>query len=221
MYGSDVHALSFNYGQRHAVELQAAAKIAKRAGVSHEILALPDNILASTSPLVNKTYEVGQYANANELPGGIEPTFIPGRNALFLTLAANRAAALGARHIVTGVCEADSGGYPDCRAEFITKLQEALALGIFNHPIGLAIYTPLMHLTKKQSVELAQQLPGCMDALADSHTCYTGGVPACGKCHACIIRARGFLEAAVPDPLITAQIAAGLLPQEYNPYGAL
>ncbi len=194
-----VVALSIHYGQRHSVEVEAARTIAAAAGVEHEVLEV-GRILRGTSPLVSDN-PVGQYDSANDLPGGVEPTFVPARNALFLVLAANVATVLGAHDLVTGVCEADFGGYPDCRRSFIDSMEQTLGLGIDGEADAFRVHTPLMELTKADTVRLAQALPGCMEALAHSHTCYRGERPACGKCHACIIRARGFDEAGVVDPI--------------------
>jgi len=200
-----INTLTFDYGQRHSKELEAARIIATRAGVSHAYMTAAK--LRGTSPLVSDT-ELGKYEKIEDLPGGIEPTFIPGRNIMFLTLAANYAMSLrqtpapAALHLVMGVCEADYGGYPDCRQSFLDMMQAALNEGIFGDPeLGaVQLYAPLMHLTKKQSVELAASL-GCLDELGYTHTCYEGGEKPCGQCHACMIRARGFLEAKYPDPL--------------------
>ena len=125
-YG-EVHAVTFNYGQRHSIEIEAAKKVAEMAGCnSHEIIDL-GRVLKGTSPLVSDN-PVGHYASADQLPGGLEPTFVPCRNLLFLTIAANRAIVLVCDVMVTGVCEADFGGYPDCRREFIDALEKTLKL---------------------------------------------------------------------------------------------
>lgn len=204
---SEVHALSVWYGQRHDAELRAASAVLEvarqhypEATLRHEQLAI-GNVLASTSPLVSSA-PLGQYASAEELPGGVEPTFVPGRNLLFLTLAANRAAAVRADALVTGVCEEDFGGYYDCRRAFVDATERAVAQGFVGADEWLPILTPLMRLNKGASVRLAQELPGCMDALAVSHTCYAGTHPPCGQCHACHLRARGFAQAGAVDPLL-------------------
>tara|TARA_R100001530_G_scaffold1886_1_gene3272 strand:- start:41605 stop:42309 length:705 start_codon:yes stop_codon:yes gene_type:complete len=199
----NIHAVTFDYGQRHNIEVESARKIAMKADLcSWEVIDIPD-ILKGTSPLVNKSNVVGQYNSAEELPGGVEPTFIPARNILFLTLAANRATCLGIRDIITGVCQEDFGGYPDCRQIFIDKMKWALGEGINGDPEMFTIHTPLMNLTKKESVKMAVGLGlECIEALSYSHTCYNGEFPPCGKCHACILRQRGFDEAEVIDPLL-------------------
>lgn len=213
--GFEVHAVTFNYGQRHKREIASAIMIAQLAGVkTHEVIDLGDSVLKGTSPLVNKDEELEQYADHQSLPGGLEKTFVPMRNQLFLTIAANRAYVLGCTMLVTGVCQEDFGGYPDCRRIFIDSLQEACNYGTFTPDSWLGslyIATPLMNLTKKASVELAMKLPGCMDAMAFSHTSYDGAYPPVGHDHATLLRAKGFEEANVPDPLILRAVSDGLM----------
>lgn len=198
-----VHAITFNYGQRHVREMVAATRVGAIVGVeTHEFINLGDGILHSTSPLVSNAH-LEQYRDHKSLPGGIEKTFVPMRNQLFLTLAANRAVELGARYIYTGVCQEDSGGYPDCRDSFIRALETAIneALdGTISHP--LEIITPLMDMTKAQSVQLAMDMRFCWETLAFSHTSYDGEYPPLGKDHATLLREKGFYEAGIPDPLI-------------------
>jgi 7-cyano-7-deazaguanine synthase len=202
-----VLALSMWYGQRHAAELDAARAVVAKAReqypsaqIDHEELRIGP-LLNSTSPLVSGA-TLGTYARVEDLPGGVEPTFVPGRNLLFLVLAANRAAEYGARVVVTGVCEEDFGGYYDCRRSFVDAMEVAISQGFVGADRWLTIETPLMRLTKRATVDLARTLPGCMDALAVTHTCYAGVVPPCGECHACHLRARGFEQAGVTDPLV-------------------
>lgn len=209
--GYEVHAVTFDYGQRHQIEIESAKTIARMAGVaSHEIVELGSDVLRGSSPLVNPLMELEQYKDYHSLPGGLEKTFVPMRNQLFLTIAANRAYVKGIHVLVTGVCEEDYGGYPDCRKDFINALEMTCNLGTFtNEPDTLPyleILTPLMHLTKAQSVELAWDMSeegsGCYEALAYSHTAYDGQYPPTGNDHATLLRAKGFEEAGIPDPLI-------------------
>jgi 7-cyano-7-deazaguanine synthase len=200
--GYEVHAITFNYGQRHAIEIQSAVDVAIDLGVkTHEIIDLGP-ILKSTSPLVSET-PVGTYESIEDLPGGIEPTFVPARNLLFLTIAANRAAVVGAKVIYTGLAQADYGGYPDCRNVFVKAMEAAIGLGLDGAPLGYKIKTPLMYLSKAESVLLAQKLLGDrFEAVMEhTHTCYQGIKGGCGKCHACHIRDRGFIEAGIKDPI--------------------
>jgi 7-cyano-7-deazaguanine synthase len=197
-----VHAITFDYGQRHAIELESARAIASSLNLfSHEIIQLGP-VLKGTSPLVSDT-PLGQYNSTEELPGGVEPTFIPGRNILFLTIAANRAAVLGIKDIFMGVCEADFAGYYDCRQVFVDAMAVAIGEGVWGNSTAFTIHTPLMQLTKAESVNLAVEVLGDRfeSVFELTHSCYAGVKGGCGKCHACLIRDRGFTIAGVPDPI--------------------
>ena len=123
---------------------------------------------------------------------------MPGRNLVFLTLAAAWAYQLGARDLVTGVCQTDFSGYPDCRESTMQALTAALNAGM---DANFTIHTPLMHLTKAESITLARDCDA-LELLAWSHTCYNGAIPPCGACPACLLRAKGFAEAGIADPLL-------------------
>ncbi len=207
----EVHAITFDYGQRHRVEIEAARKVAKMAGVhSHSVISV-GSILGGMSPLTNPSEPVEQYESFDSMEkiigDRIEKTFVPMRNALFLTVAVNAATILGITDLVTGVCEADNANYPDCRARFIKAFEVMTSLALDK---DIRIYTPLIYLTKAQSINLAIQFRGCMDALAFSHTDYEGLYPP-GKNHASVLRAHGFEEAGVPDPLILRAWREGAL----------
>ncbi|MGE3541054.1 MAG: 7-cyano-7-deazaguanine synthase QueC [Candidatus Tectimicrobiota bacterium] len=189
-----VLALAFDYGQRHRVELDAAQVVCRLAGVP--LTVLPLNILRDLggSALIGSSEPI----QASGGSGGLPNTFVPGRNLLFLTVAAAFAYQRGIQHLIIGACQTDYSGYPDCRAETIQALATALRLGM---DTALEIHTPLMYLTKAESVFLAQEV-GAMQALSYSHTCYEGQFPPCGRCPACLLRARGFAEAGITDPLV-------------------
>lgn len=216
---SEVHAITFDYGQRHARELTAAKIVAAMAGVaSHEVVTVGP-ILKGRSPLTNPAENLELYEDADQMSKVIgdrlELTFVPMRNALFLALAANYAVCKDIYTLVTGVCQEDTANYPDCRQVFIDHQEYAI-----NHALGLdtlgqryfSIETPLMTLTKAQTVKLAIKLPGCMDALAHTHTAYSGDYPPKIKDHATVLRAAGFAEANVPDPLVVRAWQEGLMP---------
>lgn len=205
----EVHAVTFDYEQRHRAEITAATLISLQAGVtSHEIIKLGP-ILTSASPLTDKNAPLETYTDFNSMDAiigtRVEKTFVPMRNALFLTLAANRAVCKEAGAIVTGVCEADNANYPDCTQAFITAQEIAI-----NMALGYAVYsekrlriaTPLIAMSKAKSIELALTMPGCYTALGYSHTAYDGAYPPTSKDHASVLRAHGFEEAGVPDPLV-------------------
>lgn len=208
----EVHAITFDYGQRHRLEIESAKKVAEMAGVaSHEIVPVPD-CLKSLSPLTSDN-PLETYTDYDSMDGIIgnrrELTFVPMRNALFLTIAANRAEALGIPNLVTGVCQMDNANYDDCRESFIkqTELYINSALGHDHRGTQpIKIHTPLIDLSKSESIHLAKEV-GAMEALAFSHTCYAGEFPPCGKCHACVLRAHGFEEAGIPDPLVERDYA--------------
>ena len=213
--GYEVHAISFDYGQRHAIELECARKLGEMAGVASHRFVDIKGLLAPVGQLFAETEELDLYPDGNLPTEGIEKTFVPMRNQMFLTIAANHAYALGCTDLVTGVCEADNGGYPDCRAEFIQTLEDSMNLGTFTGEDGvldhLTIHTPLMFLSKAESVILADQLPGCMEALAYTHTAYDGKYPPTGTDHASTLRALGFAEAGLPDPLVLRAYREGLM----------
>lgn len=204
-----VRAITFDYGQKHRAEIKAAEAIAGLNNIEWELIKVPK--MEGRSPLTNPDVELGKYEKIEDLPGGIEPTFVPGRNIIFLALAANRAGAwmqdASGAAIVTGLCQEDYGGYPDCRLIFVEKMEAAINAGLegiissqSQRRGEVDICTPLMPLTKAETVLLGVE-EGAMGSLALSHTCYEGKRPPCGKCHACHLRARGFEEAGIPDPL--------------------
>lgn len=213
-----VHAITFDYGQRHAREIEAAKTVAGMAGVaSHEIVAVP-NCLVSTSPLTSSA-DLERYSDAESMEEIIgnrrELTFVPMRNALFLTIAANRAEAHGITGLVTGVCQMDNANYDDCREVFIAATQQYIntALGHDHRGTqGITIYTPLMFLSKADTVFEAYDDPECWAALAFTHTSYAGEYPPVDKNHANVLRAQGFELAGLPDPLVIRAYRAGLMP---------
>ena len=161
--------------------------------------------MKSTSPLINSKNKIQKYNSSNEIPKGIEPTFVPSRNILFFTIASNRAVLHKCKIIYTGVCEEDYGGYPDCRSVFINSMEEALALGITGAKRFIKIKTSLMNLRKKDSVKIAvkkcKNMKEFNKIFKKTHTCYGGLKGGCGKCHACVLRDKGFKEAGIPDPI--------------------
>ena len=214
---ANVAALTINYGQRHQAELTAASRIATFARVTHEIVEIGPNILKGSSPLVSKE-KLEEYTDYNSLPGGLEKTFVPMRNQLFLTIAANRAINADCNEIWTGVSQEDYGGYPDCRTKFIDSFERTVIAGSPTTPgmvtkengeteegeipLDFKVVTPLMYKSKMLTVQAAMELPLCYEALSLSHTSYGGEYPPTGKDHASLLRAKGFEKANIPDPLV-------------------
>ena len=191
---SEVEALIFNYEQRHKIEIKSAMEIAELAKIPYQIFDTDILKRIGDSALIGDGNISSKHRNGN-LPA----SFVPGRNILFLTIAAMIAYKKGIHHIIIGVSQEDSSGYPDCRKETIRAMQEALFEGM---AWDFEIHAPFMFFTKKEEVILGNTFPGCMEALAFSHTCYEGKFPPCGKCPACVLRAKGFKEAGIEDPLI-------------------
>lgn len=193
-FGRDqVSSLTFDYGQRHRIELDCAADVASQAGVANRILPIDTFAALGGNALTDQEIEVAGGAD-----GSLPSTFVPGRNLVFLTFAAAYAWPRRIGHLVTGVAQTDYSGYPDCREETLRALEQALRLGMESQ---VEIHAPLMHLSKKQTVLLARDL-GAIDAMRLTHTCYEGRRPPCGTCPACKLRARGFAEAGISDPLV-------------------
>ncbi len=195
-FGRDnVSSITFDYGQKHRIELECARDVAAAAGVSNVCLPIDTFAMLGGDALTDASISVSDETDEeSQLP----VTFVPGRNLIFLTFAAAYAYRHDIRHLVTGVAQTDYSGYPDCREETISALQTAITLGMDREFI---VHTPLMHRSKKETVELAVRLGG-LDAMALTHTCYNGRRPPCGQCQACRLRARGFAKAGVRDPLL-------------------
>ena len=195
-FGSNaVEAITFDYGQRHRVELGCAARVAEFAGVTHKVMPIDTFAALGGNALTDRNIGVQKDV---DLETGLPNTFVPGRNIVFLTFAAAYAWQRNIEHLVTGVAQTDYSGYPDCRQETIEALQLTIRLGMASNVV---IHTPLMSLTKKETVLLARDL-GALEAMALTHTCYDGRRPPCGECPACELRARGFNEAGIEDPLL-------------------
>ncbi|MFQ6006698.1 MAG: 7-cyano-7-deazaguanine synthase QueC [Woeseia sp.] len=190
--GNSVETITFDYRQRHRIELDCAIRVAEYAGVPNRILPIETFEALGGNALTDASIEI----EAGE-DGQLPSTFVPGRNIVLLTLAAAYAWRRNIEHLVAGVCETDYSGYPDCRRETIEALQVTIRLGMESN---VEIHTPLMDLSKKETVLLAKEL-GALEAMAFTHTCYEGKRPPCGLCPACELRAKGFEEAGVEDPL--------------------
>ena len=206
-----VYAVSFDYGQRHVREILSAKMICHFAGVEHEIVYLRGGILKGSSPLIDQDADLGEYKDHQSLPGGLEDTFVPMRNQLFLTIAANRAHVHGCNVLVTGVSAEDFGGYPDCRPDFIEAFIKVSSVGTFTDD-SLRVITPVMTLDKAATVHMALQFPRCYQALGLSHTSYDGEYPPKSNDHATLLRAKGFELSGIPDPLILRAYSENLLP---------
>ncbi len=187
---SEVEVVTFNYGQRHAEELEVARTIAAELGVKHHELDLSLLSQLTSNSLTDHTQQI----TTNE--DGLPSTFVDGRNHLFLSFAAVLAKGRGIRHIITGVCETDFSGYPDCRDSFIKSLNVTLNLAM-DYPF--VIHTPLMWLDKKETWALADSLDAFDFVRERTLTCYNGIIgDGCGDCPACELRKKG-LDAYIEE----------------------
>ncbi|OOF87170.1 7-cyano-7-deazaguanine synthase QueC [Rodentibacter ratti] len=185
-YGKEnVEVITFQYGQRHAIELEKAQWIAQDLGIKQTLIDTSVIKAITHNALMDEQAKIEQ--KNNEIPN----TFVDGRNALFLLYAAIYAKGQGIQDIITGVCETDFSGYPDCRDVFIKSMNVTLNLAM---DYSFTIKTPLMYLTKAQTWQLADEL-GVLDYVRHhTHTCYEGVEGGCGQCPSCRLRNQGLSE---------------------------
>jgi len=203
--GFDCYALSFDYGQRHRSELQAAQAIAQSAQVSgHQIVAF--NLRAwGGSALTDDQIALPQDRDVATMSQGIPVTYVPARNTIFLSFALSYAEALAAQRVYIGVNALDYSGYPDCRPDYLQAMQTVFNLGtkVGREGDGIAITAPLVNLHKTEIIELGNRLGVPWDK---TWSCYSDGgggiVPmACGKCDACRLRLAAFASLGLVDPI--------------------
>lgn len=196
------YALSFSYGQRHSVELEAAKAISSKYmqdgyNLKHYIQQIDLRIWGGSS--LTSDAPVPNHGSIEDMPQGVPSTYVPGRNTVFLSFALSLAQAVGAEAVWTGVNALDYSGYPDCRPEFIAAMQNVydLAGADLSNAVDIKIEAPLIHMTKVQIIQEALAFNAPIDK---SWSCYDPqtrlGIPAaCGKCDSCLIRKKGFEEA--------------------------
>lgn len=180
----EVEAVTFDYNQRHSLEIECARKITKELNIPHHILDM--SLLNQLAPNALTRSDI---AVVDGEEGELPSTFVPGRNLLFMSFAGVLASQIGAKHIITGVCETDFSGYPDCRDVFIKSLNVTLNLSMDQ---SFVIDTPLMWLNKEETWELADNLGGFDFVREKTLTCYNGIIAdGCGECPACKLRKKG------------------------------
>ena len=187
----EVHCITFDYGQRHRAEIDIAKDLAQRLGAkAHKVLDVGLLNELAISSLTRDNIPVPSFDTPQD--NALPSTFVPGRNILFLTLAAIYAYQVEAEAVITGVCETDFSGYPDCRDEFVKALNKAVALGIAR---DIRFETPLMWLNKAETWALADYHQQLELVRQGTLTCYNG-VPGdgCGKCAACHLRTNGLQQ---------------------------
>ena len=198
----DCFPISFNYGQRHSTELEAAKRISQSLGIkTHKIITIPNDMFGS-SALTDDRVEVPKYSDdrAHVIP----ITYVPARNTIFLSIALGYAESIGAHDIFLGVSSVDYSGYPDCRPEYIQAFEVLANLATKDGVEGkkMTIHTPLLYLSKAGTVTLGM-INGVDYALTVS--CYSADPvsgAACGVCDSCTYRRKGFVEAGIIDPTL-------------------
>jgi 7-cyano-7-deazaguanine synthase len=188
-----VETITFDYGQKHRVEIAQAQKIAQTLHVRNTLLSLDAFSQLNDSALIDSSQDIGAHHRVHT---NLPASFVPNRNAIFFTLAHAFAQKQGIEHIIIGVNQTDYSGYPDCREPFVKALEVALNLG---SEANIAFHYPLMHLTKAQTFELSKE-EGVLELVVnESHTCYNGDHEhkhpwgyGCGECPACVLRKLGW-----------------------------
>jgi 7-cyano-7-deazaguanine synthase len=192
--GYDLLLLSFDYGQRHVRELEAARRIAHHFGAEHHVVDLTSvGALMPGSALTDRTVDVpeGHYA-----ADSMRATVVPNRNAIMANVAAGIASARGAAVVALGIHAGDHAVYPDCRPAFLEALQQSVTAALDGFPTP-TVEAPFLHLTKTEIARRAYEL---VAPLNWSWSCYKGGAVHCGRCGTCVERREAFTDAGVPDP---------------------
>lgn len=204
--GFECHTMSFNYGQRHEVELESAKNVADSLGSSEHIVVNIDLAKWGGSALTSHSIDVPKnsaniHSDNKRAGSNIPITYVPARNTIFLSFAVGWAETLGARDIFIGVNSVDYSGYPDCRPDFIASFAECARLGTRAADEGwkFEIHAPLQFLDKSEIIKLGDSI-GVDYSL--THSCYDPKPDgaACGECDSCVLRANGFKNAGIPDP---------------------
>lgn len=205
--GFECYAISFDYGQRHRFELEAAEKVGRTLEVARQIV-VPIDLRAFGGSALTADIAVPKDRADVEMTSGIPITYVPARNTVFLSLALGWAEVLGAFDIFVGVNAVDYSGYPDCRPEFVAAFESLANLATkagVEGPQRFRIHAPLIHLTKAEIIRRGVSL-GVDYGL--THSCYDPDAlgRSCGHCDSCQLRHKGFLEAGLPDPTIYVPI---------------
>jgi 7-cyano-7-deazaguanine synthase len=203
--GYEPYALSFRYGQRHSVELDAARRVASALGVARHVVADID-LRAFGGSALTDDIDVPKGRSAQEMGDGIPVTYVPARNTVFLSFALAWAETLGSSDVFIGVNALDYSGYPDCRPEYIAAFEQMANLATKAGVEGrqhLRVHAPLISLTKAQIIQRGLEL-GVDYSL--THSCYDPDIQGrpCGTCDSCLLRARGFADLGLEDPALAA-----------------
>ena len=192
--GMDCYGLSFEYGQRHRKELECARRIAEKAKCPFKIVSF--TLPWKGSALLDAEESIPKNRSLDEMSQGIPSTYVPARNTLFLSFAASWAEAAGASFILIGANALDFSGYPDCRPDYFSAFNRMIEKGTRG---GLEVLAPFVDLTKAEIIRLGKELGVPYEW---TWSCYEGKEFPCGHCDSCLLRAKGFREAALEDPVL-------------------
>jgi len=201
--GFECHCLAFHYGQRHEKEISASRRIAEAAGARLEVVKL--DLPWKGSSLVDKDMDLPNRRSIEEIKsGGIPSSYVPARNTVFLSIAASFAETIGAQAIFIGAHSEDSSGYPDCRKEYLDAFNEVIKKGTKRGIEGkLKLEFPLIDKSKNGIISLGESLAVPFHM---TWSCYSGEARPCEACDSCVLRAKGFREAGMKDPLLNEEV---------------
>jgi len=197
--GYKAFCLIFDYDQRHKREIEQAKKISRKANCKYKVVKI--ELPWKGSSLLDRKVPIPENRGFSEMAKGIPSTYVPARNTIFLSMALSFAEAIGAEEIFIGAHQFDSSGYPDCRPEFYKAFGEVIKMGTKagHDKRDISIKQPLINRTKTQIVKIGSRLN---DPFELTWSCYRGGKYPCGRCDSCRLRAKGFKEAGLSDPLL-------------------
>jgi len=196
--GYDCHCLSFDYGQRHKKEITGAVEIAKRAGAVSRLVKL--DLPWKGSSLLDKNEKLPLDRTIEEINSKIPSTYVPSRNTIFLSMASSLAETIKAEAIFIGAHYEDSSGYPDCCKDYLEAFHKVIKLGTkAGREDALTLEFPLINKSKRDIIEMGKALGVPFEL---TWSCYEGQETSCSKCDSCILRAKGFKDAGIKDPLI-------------------
>lgn len=195
--GYECHCVTFDYGQRHRKEIEQARRLAEKAGASFKLVEL--KLPWSGSSLIDKDEDLPRDRSFAEIASGIPNTYVPGRNTIFISIAASFAESIGAQAVFIGAHSEDSSGYPDCRIGYLELLDRAIKCGTRAGLEGrLELKFPLIDKSKAQIIMLGHLLGVPFEF---TRSCYEEGAKICSRCDSCVLRAKGFREAGLKDPV--------------------
>lgn len=198
--GYEIYALTIDYGQRHAKEVQAAANVARALRATDHKTVTLDLAGIAPSALTDEETEVPKDRASEEMAGEIPPTYVPARNTIFLSLGLAWAESLEAQAVFIGANAVDYSGYPDCRPAYIEAYQNLATFATKQAVEGkpVKIHAPLIEWTKARIIQEGQNLRA---PIKHTWSCYMGGEAQCGRCDSCTLRKKGFAEAGIEDPV--------------------